>query len=96
MKDRRKGFDLREQSLNQLLARARRQAWNVVDGFVSIQLHALPACSAQGIDHMGMDPKEPQLKGLKQSSRSRAHDQRIGLNDRQGLRTGGSEGVQNM
>lgn len=80
------GRDLPLQQLDQFMARAHRNAGNVVDGLVAVQLRALPAHMGQGIDDMAADALQPQLEHLEQARRACAYDEGIGL-DR--LRAGG-------
>ena len=66
----RKGFDLGLQPLNQLIAGAARQARDVVNGFVAVQLGALAAGVGQAVDDVAADVLQAQLKSLKQAHRT--------------------------
>jgi len=68
------------QALGQFTARAARQPWNVINGFVGIQCHALTAHMRQHIHHMRLGAQQAQFEHLKQADRTGADDQRIGFN----------------
>ena len=55
------------QALDQFAPGAIRDAGNVIDGFVGIELSALATHMRQGIDHMAADALQAQLKHLKQA-----------------------------
>ena len=83
-------FDLGEESIDELVARAKGQSGDVIDGLVGIKRHTLPAGQGQRIDHMARHPQEPKLKDLKQTHRPRTDDEDIGLHGGVGL---GNQGV---
>ena len=78
VKHRRKGLDLGLQPLDQLVAGAARQAGDVVNGFVAVELGALAARVGQAVDDVAADVLQAQLKGLKQAHRSGTDHQDIG------------------
>jgi hypothetical protein len=57
-----KGRDLRAQALCQVVPGAGGDGRDVVDGFVAIQLGALTAGLGQGVDDMGRETLQAQLK----------------------------------
>ena len=73
------GRDLLLQQLHQLQARADRNAGDVVDGLVCVELAALAAHMGQGIDQMGLNALQAKLKGLKQTRRTCANDDGVGF-----------------
>lgn len=77
-----KGFDLREQLLSQLAARAHRDAGDVVNGLVGVELYGLTAGKGQGVDDGAAHAQEAELKRREQAHGPGAHDQGI---DRNGL-----------
>jgi hypothetical protein len=57
----------------------RRNAGNVVDGLVRVELAALAAHMGQGIDQMGLNALQAELEGLKQTRRTCANDDGVGF-----------------
>ena len=76
---RRKRRYLLLQALHQFVASAKHQARNVVQRFVAIQLGALTAGVWQGIDQVGAQALQAQLKHLKQPHRPGANHHHIGI-----------------
>ena len=76
------GCHLLQQPLRQLAAGAVRQARNVVNGLVGVELDALAASLVQHIDHLGMNALQAELKHLKQAHRPGPDDQRVGVDER--------------
>ena len=74
-----KGFDLGEQTVHELLARAHGQAWNVINGFVRVELDTLTARTCKGVHEVTVDAKESKLKDLKKPHRPGTHDENIGV-----------------
>src|ERR1700761_7925310 len=70
---------LLEQTVNQFLRPADGQRRDVINRFVRIQLGALAAGLAQGIDDMGADTQKTQLENLKQSYGTRADNDRFNV-----------------
>ena len=69
------------QAGHQLKASTHRNAGNVVDRLVGVDLRALPACIGQGIDDMGLNALQAELKDLKQADGASANDERVSFND---------------
>ena len=76
-----KGLNLKHQTVDEFLPRALGQAWDVVDGFVTVEFHALAARVGQRVDHMGFDSEEAQLEDLEQTRRASTHNQHIALDE---------------
>src|SRR5258708_29297692 len=70
---------LLQQSIDQFLGAAQGQGGNVIDRLIGIQLRALTAGLAQGIDDVSADPEQSQLEDLKQSHGTRADDDRFNV-----------------
>jgi hypothetical protein len=70
---------LRQQALNQFLARAHRQRGNVVDGFVRVQLGTLAARVFQRVNHMCLNAEQAQLEHLEQTHRTGTDDDGVGF-----------------
>ena len=62
---------------DQTLAGADREAGNVVDGFVGIQLDRLAAHVGQGIDDVSPDVQQAQFEHLEQAHRACSDDHGI-------------------
>ncbi len=75
-----KGLDLGLQLCHQFTARAHRDAGDVVNRFVGVQLNALAAHMGQCIYDMTAYVLQAELKGLKQAHRACTHDDGIGVN----------------
>jgi len=73
--------DLLKEQSGQLTPGAHRDARDVVDGFVAIQLDALAARMGQGVDQVGGDALQAQLEDLEQPHGPRADDDGVGLYD---------------
>jgi len=76
------GFERRnllEQQTSQLAPGTDRDARDVVDGLVAVQLDALAARMGQGVDQVGGDALQAQLEDLEQAHGARADDNGIGL-----------------
>ena len=68
---------LLRQALDQFAAGAERQARDVVDGLVGVQLDALAASVRQRVDEMAANFLQAELENLEQADRAGADDQRI-------------------
>ncbi len=73
------GLRLLQQSIDQFLCAAHRQRRNVVDRLVRIELGALTAGLAQGIDDVRADAEKAQFEDLKQSHGTCADDDRFNV-----------------
>ena len=71
--------DLLKQQAGQLAPGAHRDARDVVDGFVAVQLDALAARMGQGVDQVGGDALQAQLEDLEQAHGTCADDNGVGL-----------------
>jgi hypothetical protein len=72
-------FDLSLQTLHQFAARAHGNAWDIVNGFVGVQLNTLAAHMGQGIHNVAANVLQAELKSLKQAHWACAHDDGIGV-----------------
>src|SRR5580704_5866603 len=72
-----KGFGLLQQPIDQFLRAADGQRRNVIDRLIGIQLGALTAGLAQGVDDVGADPEKPELEYLEESYGAGANDDRF-------------------
>ncbi|MNT36906.1 hypothetical protein D3C72_1730170 [compost metagenome] len=88
MEDGGKRCNLLLQLCRQLAAGAQRNARDVVDGLVGIQLDALPAHDRQGIADMRLHALQPELESSEEPHRSGADDERIHLLRSRGINTG--------
>ena len=70
--------DLAHQPIHQFLRVAHRNAGNVVDGLVRVQLGALAAWCRHGVHHMGANAEQAQLEYLEQAAWPGANDDDIG------------------
>jgi len=74
--------ELLQQRRRQAAPAGRRNARDVVDGLVAVELHALAARRGQRVDDVAGDLEQAELKGLEQPDRAGADDQRVGLDGR--------------
>ena len=74
-----KRLDLLEQLVSQLLACANRYGRNVINRLVGVDLNALAAGIGEGVDHVGLDLEQTQLKSLKKARRAGSHNDGIGF-----------------
>src|ERR1700689_2278205 len=77
MKCRIEGLHLLQQAIDQFLRAADGQRRNVVNRLVRIELSALTAGQAQGIDDVCADAKKAQFEDLKEANGARADDDRF-------------------
>ena len=73
---------LLHQPVDQLLPAAHRDAGDVVDRLVGVQLARLPAGLGQGVDDVGADLQQAQLEHRKQAHRAGADDEGVGVDGR--------------
>ncbi len=73
------GLYLLEQSLGQLLAGADRDARDIVDRLVRVELGALPAGLTNGVNDLGFEPQEAEFEHLEQTARPGANYDDISL-----------------
>ena len=81
MKRRLERLDLFEQVVDQFLTAADRNAGNVINRLVRVELRALPSDDPHRIDDVRLDAQKTQFEYLEQTDRTRAHDQGLGLDD---------------
>ena len=78
MEDRLERLDLLEQPVGQLLAGADRDARNVVDRLLRIELGALAARPVENVDQMGFQLGQAELKHGEQADRACANNDNVG------------------
>ena len=74
-------LDLLHQRVGQALAGDLRDAGNVVDRLLGIELGALAADLVEDVDEMRLHVEQAELEHREQADRARADDQRVGLDD---------------
>ena len=79
MKRGRERADLLLKTVDQLFGAANRQRRNIVDGLVRVQLDTLPTSIVQRIDEVRLQAQQTELKDLKESAGTSAHDNDISL-----------------
>ncbi len=70
-------FGLLQQSIDQFLRPADRQSGNVVNRLIGIELGALAAGLAQGIDDVRADPQQSEFEDLEKTNGPGANDDRF-------------------
>ncbi len=77
MERRMERLDLRQQILDEALARHHRMSGNVVDRLFGIKLGALAAGARKDIDQVALNIEKPQFEHREQARRARANDNNI-------------------
>src|SRR5690606_8203795 len=80
--------DLLEQTIDQLLRATYRQRRDVIDGFLRVQLGALPARLRQRVEQVALDAEQAEFKNLEQPARAGANNDDFRL-DGHGENSGG-------
>ena len=70
--------DLLKQAVGELLAGADRQSWNVIDRLFGVKLGALATGLVENVDHIGFEPRKPELEHREETHRPRANNNDIG------------------
>jgi hypothetical protein len=79
MKGRMERLDLVHQGAGQALAGDFRDAGNVVDRLLGVELGALAAGLVEDVDQVGLHVEQPKLEHREQAHRTRADDEGVGL-----------------
>jgi hypothetical protein len=72
------GRELLEQALREARPGGRRHGRDVVDRLLAVEEGALATSEWQRVDHVAVDPEQPELERLEQADRSGADDERVG------------------